>query len=243
MPRYRFVIDSTAFSAMFSLPGQIDPEGLSDDKPIVLPDVSPTEFTRFLRVLCPLSHSQDPGTSCDEWTSVLRLATLWGFDKIRSAAINRMNNLVSDIPTVDKISLAHRYSVKNWFMDGLNELVVRGASISDDEAAKLGWKWTMRLFREREACLMNGSHRNNRNTGNNCDYCSGGWSVTMGRVGTTEVRCSQSHIIGLRQAFEEEIKAIKYDAPESEETVVTASPKKKFTKKALERARLAAMDI
>lgn len=47
----------------------------------------------------------------DEWLAVLRLATEWSFDGIRSLAIERLEPIANPI---EKIVLSHSHSIPEW---------------------------------------------------------------------------------------------------------------------------------
>lgn len=51
------------------------------------------------------SYGEDMSLEIDEWLSVLSLSSMWGFTKIRSAAIERLQSV--DIGLVTKVRLPY----------------------------------------------------------------------------------------------------------------------------------------
>lgn len=84
----------------------------------------------------------------EDWVSVLKLSTMWDFLDIRKLAIQELSKM--EISTVDKIILARDCKVAEWLLSGYNELAKRSETISLDEAARLGWEATVRIFQVRE---------------------------------------------------------------------------------------------
>ncbi|TFL04322.1 hypothetical protein BDV98DRAFT_472017, partial [Pterulicium gracile] len=150
VPQYRFRNESVIFQGMYCLPQQGDAEGLSDESPIDLP-VEKSDFIRFLKVLYPLRSNEPTGT-CEEWTSVLKLSTMWGFKGIRDLCIAQMDPLIGDLDPVEKVVLAHRYEIEAWFLDGLNQLVQASKMVPQVEWNQVGWSidWIFRLVTIRE---------------------------------------------------------------------------------------------
>ncbi|TFL04320.1 hypothetical protein BDV98DRAFT_524359 [Pterulicium gracile] len=221
VPQQRFKTESAVFRGMYSLPQQADAEGSSDEKPIDLCDVKEVDFVRFLKVVVPLDNNGPTG-KYEEWTSVLKLATMWGFKGIRDLAISNMEPLVTDLKATDKIALAYEYSVQTWFLDGFNALVQAKAFASEFESEwiRLGWcmQWVFRLVAEREACCATGGHRPalsaNCSHGYSCNRCC--TSTTYGYPGqwlspsSSGSACTVSHHDALKTAFASELKDMKY---------------------------------
>jgi hypothetical protein len=98
------------------------------------------------------SREFKPLTSA-EWTSVLRLSTMWELAEVREKAIAELSSLMpGDFHHLlfDKIMLAKECKVRQWLIDGYVELVVRQRIISVEEAEVLGWETAARLLRVRE---------------------------------------------------------------------------------------------
>ncbi|KAI0058444.1 hypothetical protein BV25DRAFT_1965296 [Artomyces pyxidatus] len=103
---------------------------------IRLTAVQSREFDAFLAIIYPSDYNTCELTTVDEWTSVLRLATKWGFDSIRSLAVTRLEPIVS---AVDKVILAHAYVfLADWALPGYTELCHRAEPLGDEEGRRLG---------------------------------------------------------------------------------------------------------
>lgn len=146
---------SSVFKDMFSVPppdGAI--EGHVKEKPIVLEGYARVDFERLMAFLDPTCVHPDwiPGddpltSSKEEWTSVLRLATAWNMEKVRSSAIKGMSAL--ELSAIEKIRLGREFRVAQWFSQGLEEI----ASASDtskypleDLSGVLGWETAAKIL-------------------------------------------------------------------------------------------------
>jgi hypothetical protein len=87
--------------------------------------------------------------SSTEWTSVLKLSTMWGFDDIRDLAIQCMSLL--SIDPIERAALANEYSIDQWLLPALNELAQREEPISIEEARRLGWERALQIAAVRES--------------------------------------------------------------------------------------------
>lgn len=87
--------------------------------------------------------------TCVEWTSVLRLASLWSFDGLRDIAITNLTELLKD--PVEKASLAGEFEVDEWLLPALNELAQREEPIGVEEARRLGWELALKIAAVRES--------------------------------------------------------------------------------------------
>ena len=83
-----------------------------------------------------------------EWLSVLHLAHMWGFMKIRQASIEQLQNDKTDLIT--RIELAHRYDIREWLFTSYVELGKRPEPISVDEAKRLGYEFAIKMAQVRE---------------------------------------------------------------------------------------------
>ncbi|ESK97271.1 hypothetical protein Moror_17836 [Moniliophthora roreri MCA 2997] len=139
-------MNSDVFSAMFTLPqGNCVPEGSSDTNPIRLDGVSALDFQRFAELLYP-THIIFPGQTYhnrtltkDEWILILRLAT--------NKAIVELGKLIEGI---ERILLSKEFSIQPWLWGGCLRLIVRPKRLTLEEASKIGFEDSIRLFRLRE---------------------------------------------------------------------------------------------
>ncbi|KAF4620305.1 hypothetical protein D9613_001083 [Agrocybe pediades] len=156
-----FNVPGSIFETMFSLP-QGSPEegsgveGSSRDHPIFLPGVTASEFHIFLRVLYPFMNQSDV-TEYDEWLSVLRLATMWDFKKIRSRAITHLNYhpFLTQKSAAEKISIGRQYRVTRWIKDGYETLCQDppqdlGETNGPSEPFGLDWETIAKIYIVRE---------------------------------------------------------------------------------------------
>ncbi|EPS96664.1 hypothetical protein FOMPIDRAFT_1129890 [Fomitopsis schrenkii] len=128
---------SKVFADLFELPpeaGQLA-EGLTDERPIFLEDVTCRDFERLLSLFYPENISAGDLSTTEEWTSVLALATKWEFADYRQLAIARLAQLASP---VDRILLGRRYDVPEWLAAAYLELCTRDDALSYDEGVRLG---------------------------------------------------------------------------------------------------------
>ena len=105
----------------------------------------------------------------EEWSSVLRLSTMWGFARIRAIAITKLSELSLD--PIDKIILAKQHNVDEWLAPALNEVARREASLCLDDVTRLepvvGWDFILKIAQVRESQARDGANT----TGNQRTYC------------------------------------------------------------------------
>jgi len=90
----------------------------------------------------------------DEWTSVLKLSTLWGFRELKQRALDALAQM--PIHPADKVVLAREYDVERWLVDGYMELVKRDTGLSSEEKKKLGYESSLRVYEKREDTFRRG---------------------------------------------------------------------------------------
>lgn len=109
----------------------------------------------------PFSHSLTPSVrthgvyqnslpeTSDQWTFVLKLASLWGFDTIRQIAIDHLKKSVS---AVDRIVLAEMYDLdfESWSLHAMHVIVRRHRPISVAEGQRIGIEMALKLASVRE---------------------------------------------------------------------------------------------
>lgn len=86
-----------------------------------------------------------------EWLSVLDLANMWGFQKIRQTAIEKLQN--NNIDLITKIELAHRYDIREWLYSSYLALGKREEPLTVDEGARLGYDFAIKMGQVRERLL------------------------------------------------------------------------------------------
>ncbi|KAI0000979.1 hypothetical protein BJV77DRAFT_933413, partial [Russula vinacea] len=99
---------------------------------ISLGDVERKDFEAFLSVLYP-DDFDEHNLSYEQWKSVLRLSTQWGFSSLRKLALRSINP-----PTpFDQLLLARAYSVDHWVLPALSALCERTVPLSLNEASQM----------------------------------------------------------------------------------------------------------
>jgi hypothetical protein len=93
-------------------------------------------------------------TTLPEWTSILHLASKWGFASIRSLAVHSILPLAS---SVDKIVLARTYGFDDWLPGAFVTLCERLEPLSDDEAERMIKSDIAKISRAREAARKAGA--------------------------------------------------------------------------------------
>jgi len=139
VPRAHFVNGSPFFHDMFTLPPPAGTpvDGSSDVQPLHLDGISKIEFTYLLRALFPRQHAHRENTSIPEWTGVLKLATMWQFERIRGYAIKRLGRLRTLGP-VQRLVLATMYHIPGWYVPAIIALAQRDVPLSVEEALMIG---------------------------------------------------------------------------------------------------------
>ncbi|KAL0570863.1 hypothetical protein V5O48_011088 [Marasmius crinis-equi] len=155
VPKYHFARNPhPPFKDMFSLPQSPSDsffEGKSEEKPIVLEQISKVDFEAFLSVLYPrYPKTVFQGEYITKtWLSVLRLASMWNFLALRKLAIYRLS-LKADFSTFDRILVAREFGVPQFFLDGVITFVLdTSQEIADPEGQKLGLSTALALYRFR----------------------------------------------------------------------------------------------
>ncbi|KAK0212377.1 hypothetical protein DFS33DRAFT_21679 [Desarmillaria ectypa] len=155
VPSHYFVQNSEVFADTFGLPqGSQGPEGLSDENPVVLHGICAVDFEHLLEIIYPQKIPQDHfAFGKDEWTSVLRLSTMWHLSDIRQLAIKHLQQ-DPKLDPVERVVLAKSYSVSSWLRLGYLSLVKRAQPLSVDEAEQIGFKSAIQIFQLREDAVV-----------------------------------------------------------------------------------------
>ncbi|KAI0933356.1 hypothetical protein AcV5_005519 [Taiwanofungus camphoratus] len=149
--RSEFEHESEVFRDMFHLPTPVDGviDGTSREHPLRLDGVKKNDFVSLLKVMFSRNCDKEEVLTTDEWISVLKLSTMWDFDRIRNIAIHKLTDIVRD--PLQKVALAQRYWVDEWIISALNTLAQRESSVGVDDVAQLGLDWALKLARVRES--------------------------------------------------------------------------------------------
>ena len=84
-------------------------------------------------------------------TALLDLAQMWGFEDVRVIAEKRIRTSCwASINSVDKISLALKYEMEDWYFDAYHELAIRESPLTAEEMQQLGWDVCSKMVKVRE---------------------------------------------------------------------------------------------
>jgi hypothetical protein len=156
---------------MFRLPvvENAVPDGCSREQPLRLDGIGKADFKQLSKCLHPRSvfyvkhptkqltksrFGHEETLSIPEWTSVLKLSTMWQFDKIRQFAIDQMSKLQIDV--VEKIGLARDYHVKEWLLPALDEFTRLGKPMTTEDVNHLGLDFILKIVSVREGTPLAG---------------------------------------------------------------------------------------
>ncbi|KAK0241235.1 hypothetical protein EDD85DRAFT_818140 [Armillaria nabsnona] len=155
IPSQYFVQHSEVFGDTFSLPqGSQSPEGLSDENPVVLSQVSAIDFEHLLDIIYPQNIPQDYSAfGKNQWISVLRLSTMWHLSDIRQLAIKYLQQ-DAKLDAVERVVLAKAYSVSLWLRTGYLSLVKRAQPLSVEEAEQIGFQSAIQVYQVREDAVV-----------------------------------------------------------------------------------------
>jgi len=150
--RYFFTRDSSWFrdKLPYPAPPGETTKGSSDNLPLVLEDISKTDFERLLWVFYNPTYSLYDA-SVEEWASILKLAHLWDFTNVKALAIRGLESLGLQIPALQKVALYQKYDVdRNLLQASFATLTVRDEPITIDDGRELGLETALQVARARE---------------------------------------------------------------------------------------------
>ncbi|KZP27539.1 hypothetical protein FIBSPDRAFT_928062 [Athelia psychrophila] len=161
VPRLYFEKNSSIFNDIFQGPATKNREGSSDNLPIVLESIKKVDFERLLMAMFPepsLSRyiPQPINMTVREWTSVLKLSTLWRFGELRHEAIEELTKLLVDSPA-EQVALGREYRVEDWMRKGYTMLLQRESALTQKEREILGAPITVKVYEAREATFRTGN--------------------------------------------------------------------------------------
>ncbi|KDQ51171.1 hypothetical protein JAAARDRAFT_706786 [Jaapia argillacea MUCL 33604] len=140
VPKTYFEQHSDVFRGMFTLPNVgTNKEGMSDHNPLRLEGVKKKDFVRLLRVMYPRSVNSGIKTA-EEWSSVLKLSSLWNFEEIEKLAIRSltMSPKTYDFTPAQMVKLGFEHNIRFWVVRGGAELVKRSERLSIEEGEEMG---------------------------------------------------------------------------------------------------------
>ncbi|KAF9484048.1 hypothetical protein BDN70DRAFT_872944 [Pholiota conissans] len=183
---YFFIHESKVFKAMFDFPAcpGKPQDGVSDDKPIHIPEVTCAEFEALLeffydgmfsphglkfiekkpRELEIPSHTHTSPTSVQNQEvkarmyNLLSISLRFGFDRITKEIVKAIDSQGASMDPAQKVIIALKHDVlKHWVQPAFTEIVTRPSSLTCEDIKRLGPKRSAVICKWREE---NGSGRN-----------------------------------------------------------------------------------
>lgn len=155
--RVFFERESQKFRQMFehpTPPGE-KPAGSSIGTAFKLEDVTANEFSKFLWIFYNPKYSLY-AASVDEWHTILRIASSWGFPEVKALAVRELE--AKPMSLVDRIVLYQTYNVDPEVLIPLYaKLCSRDVPLDKAESQKLGVETVVLIFHARER-LRSSSH-------------------------------------------------------------------------------------
>ncbi|TRM68875.1 hypothetical protein BD626DRAFT_579628 [Schizophyllum amplum] len=113
-----------------------------------LPGVTSVDLDCFLSLIYPSAIGERQIHTVEEWASVLRLATLWSFDRLRELAIRKIEPIAG---AVDKIVIAREFGFgDSWLTPAFEALRNAPRWLEYEEAERLGLRTVVDIGRARE---------------------------------------------------------------------------------------------
>ncbi|KAH7910894.1 hypothetical protein BJ138DRAFT_1151832 [Hygrophoropsis aurantiaca] len=129
-------------------PTKEGPEGRTDDRPILLPEVTCTEFATLLKFFYNSMYKQ-PLESVDEWVDLLSISTRYGMENVRERALEELDSL-PPLDPIRRIVLAKKHDVLEWLIPAYAALCRRVEPLTVSEAIEIGLETTVFLATARE---------------------------------------------------------------------------------------------
>ncbi|KAK0454520.1 hypothetical protein EV421DRAFT_421036 [Armillaria borealis] len=148
--RIFFERESQKFRQMFEHPAPPGdkPAGSSVGTAFVLEDVTANEFSKFLWIFYNPKYSLYDA-SVDEWHTILRIASVWGFPEVKALAVRELEG--KPMSLVDRIVLYQAYNVDPEILIPLYaKLCSRDEPLNKVESQKLGVETVVLVFHARE---------------------------------------------------------------------------------------------
>ncbi|KAM6502891.1 hypothetical protein JOM56_002868 [Amanita muscaria] len=140
VPRRMFVQHSQVFRDMFDIPipAGTEPDGCSDEQPLILETIEKKDFIPLLRCLYPPQFQRVTGHdfSLDEWKSVLKLANLYEMTDVKDFAVDCMTPLLDIGSPPVQIHLAQAHDVPKWLQPAKARLVDRSNPINENDVVE-----------------------------------------------------------------------------------------------------------
>jgi hypothetical protein len=121
---------------------------------ILYPSCVPTHLFTFscIQLTVCRDYCKHECETAEEWTSVLLVADQGGMQNIRKLAINKLAECAGP---VDKITLGHRYNIKEWLGPAYLALAMRKEPLTGEEGRKIGVEALVRIAALKDEVFAN----------------------------------------------------------------------------------------
>ncbi|KAG9045171.1 hypothetical protein FS837_006939, partial [Tulasnella sp. UAMH 9824] len=143
------LLDSEFFTSMLTSNHLGEPKEGTASNPIKLSEISKADMNGFITVLESRGWEHPASLNRKEWTSALRLSTMWSFRFAREYIVRQIENL----PKLDpawRIELAKTYDIPKWLHPMYLKLCMREESLSAEEGERLGTPTAIAICNIRE---------------------------------------------------------------------------------------------
>ncbi|KAF6741282.1 hypothetical protein DFP72DRAFT_292661 [Ephemerocybe angulata] len=148
--RYFFERESAFFRGKLTMP--MSPgstrQGASDADPLVLEDIRPEDFERFLWVFYNPRYSLYDA-KVDDWSVILTLSHRWGFAEVKALAVRELEK--KEFSSIDRIVFYQTCEVdRNLLIPHFAAICARESPLTLAEGLKLGMETTLVIASARE---------------------------------------------------------------------------------------------
>ncbi|PFH52220.1 hypothetical protein AMATHDRAFT_84732 [Amanita thiersii Skay4041] len=145
--QYLFIKHSSRFPGIMESPAPTKSPFGWYDTPTVLKDIKRVDFDRLLAYLYPEDLTVEGAKSTEDWSSILNLASRWGFKSLRERAISKLGAISSPI---EKVVLGRGNNVLELLRPGYINLCQSTVPLSYEEGARLGMEDVIKIYRVRQ---------------------------------------------------------------------------------------------
>ncbi|KLO09621.1 hypothetical protein SCHPADRAFT_943486 [Schizopora paradoxa] len=141
----------------------------SDASPIILKDVKSAHFKALLKYLYPNSDQDaSPKFSKEEWIGIHALAHAWGIEELLQTSKTFLFNMGDSIR---KFEIGRDYHYTDWQRKAYLELAVRRASLTVNEAKRIGLRATIEINSVRDVRLKSMAQIRKYGAKTCCPFC------------------------------------------------------------------------
>ena len=95
-----------------------------------------------------LSDSHPAGLDKNEWLSVLKLATMWGYQGLRKRSVEKLDELKLD--NIERLLMGRQFHVSAWLVKSYEALARRDETLTEEEGGLVGVSTVCQLAKLRE---------------------------------------------------------------------------------------------